>query len=247
MTGPIARPRISKPTLRTAPTCVTSESCRRLTSIAGSPAGVNLSAARSTIRAVSASRLIVRPRLPGSAPRFLAVDRLHHDRWRGLGAILDDGQVTKHGVVEAKAGLELVQHLVVALDVDAEVVRLGELLDHVGHLATAPVLDPVHLAAAGGDGGLVAFQHGRNLFALIGMDQEHDLVMTHGVSLWIPGRKPLAGPIGPRRGTSRPDAAREEKPASINRMGLCRARSPAASPQAGAWPAGTPPAGAPNR
>jgi len=78
-------------------------------------------------------------------------------------------------------------------------VRLGELLDHVGQLPPTPILDPVHLAAAGGDGGLVAFQHGRNLFALIRMDQEHDLVVTHEVSLWIPGRKPLAGQKARRR------------------------------------------------
>jgi hypothetical protein len=61
-----------------------------------------------------------------------------------------------------------------ALDVQAQVVRLGELLDQVGQLAAAPILDPVHLAAAGGDEALVAFQHGRNLFALIRMDQQND-------------------------------------------------------------------------
>ena len=91
-----------------------------------------------------------------------------------------------NGVVEAEAGLELSQDFLAALDVQAQVVGLGELLDQVSHLATAPVLDPVHDTATGGDQALVALQHGRNLFALIRMDQQNDFVVTHKCSLWIP-------------------------------------------------------------
>jgi hypothetical protein len=44
----------------------------------------------------------------------------------------------------------------------------------------------MHFATAGRDQGLVTFQHGRNLFALIRVDQQNDLVVTHECSLWIP-------------------------------------------------------------
>jgi hypothetical protein len=39
------------------------------------------------------------------------------------------------------------------------------------------------------------------LFALIRVDQQHDFIVTHGVSLWIPGG-------GSRREASNPRAAR---------------------------------------
>ena len=49
----------------------------------------------------------------------------------------------------------------------------------VGKLPTAPVLETMDLAAAGGDDPAVALDHGRDLLALIRMDQKHDFVMTH--------------------------------------------------------------------
>src|SRR5262249_7785957 len=58
----------------------------------------------------------------------------------------------------------------------------------VRQLTATPVLDPVHDTATGGDQALVALQHGRNLFALIRMDQQNDFVVTHVYSLWIPAR-----------------------------------------------------------
>jgi hypothetical protein len=65
-------------------------------------------------------------------------------------------------------------------------VRLGQLVDLVRQLTAAPVFDTVDLTAIGGDQGLVALQHGRNLLALIRVDQHDDFVVTHGNSLWIP-------------------------------------------------------------
>src|SRR5438093_9151017 len=173
---PIARALISIETLRGWPSCVTSDSCFRLMSRAGSPAGVYRTAPRSTSCAVRTSRFIgtrVSRTRNASSGRglllllwglagFFLLDHLHHDRRRRLGLAFHHGEVAQHGVVEAEAGLELAQHFLAALDVDAQVVRLGELLDQVGHLATPPILHPVHLAAAGGDDALVAFQHGWN-------------------------------------------------------------------------------------
>src|SRR5438105_9108 len=192
---PTARALISIETLRGVPSCVTSDSCFRLKSRAGRPAGVYLTAPRSTSWAVRTSRFIgrrlaarTRPTSSGggflllllrSLAGFFLLDHLHHHRRSGLGLALDHRQVAQHGVVEAEAGLELGQHLFAALGGDAQIVGLGQLLDQVGHLATAPVFHAVHLAATGGDDALVAFQHGRNLFALIRMDQEHDFIVTH--------------------------------------------------------------------
>ena len=61
----------------------------------------------------------------------------------------------------------------------------GQFVDHVGQLATAPIFKAVDFAAAVGDQAFVAFEHGWNLLALIGMDQKHDFIMTHELSLWI--------------------------------------------------------------
>src|SRR3970282_2096356 len=49
----------------------------------------------------------------------------------------------------------------------------------VRQLTAAPVLETVDLALARLDQRLVALDHGRNLLALVRMDQEHDFVMTH--------------------------------------------------------------------
>ena len=53
------------------------------------------------------------------------------------------------------------------------------LLDGERELAPAPVLEPVYLAAVALDHLAVAIEHGGHLLALVRMDQEHDLVMTH--------------------------------------------------------------------
>jgi hypothetical protein len=89
------------------------------------------------------------------------------------------------------------------------------LLDRVGQLAAAPVFQSDHLATGIGDEALVAFQHGRNLFALIRVDQEDDLIVTHGHSLWISARsRKKAAPIA-SNGTlieRTTGAARESQP-----------------------------------
>jgi len=53
-------------------------------------------------------------------------------------------------------------------------VGFGQLLDQVSQLTAAPIFDAMHFATASGDHGFVAFQHGRDLLALIRMDQQDD-------------------------------------------------------------------------
>src|SRR5690606_34138142 len=104
---------------------------------------------------------------------------LHDQRLLGLGLVAADHQVAKHGVVEAEAFDEFVEHGLVGFDVEQHVVRLDQVVDRIGELAAAPVLETVDLAIAALDQRLVALDHGRHLLALVRMDQEHDFVMTH--------------------------------------------------------------------
>src|SRR3569623_1968174 len=185
--APNATAFIAIATLRLDPASVCSDSCSSRTSIAGIPAGVCRSADISAMRAARSSwftssrracslRLVLL--LLGLAGLF-ALHGLHHRRRAGVGLLAHHGQEAQHGIVDAERMLQFVHHVLARFDVQAQVVRLRELVDLVGQLATAPVLATVHLAVAGGDHALVAFQHGRNLFALVRVDQENDLVMTH--------------------------------------------------------------------
>ena len=89
------------------------------------------------------------PRSPsrfGQRPGLLF---LHHRRRRDHRFRHRHDQVPQHGVVELERVLELVQRFLVALDVHQHVMRLVNLLDRVGELAPAPILEAVDAAAAG--------------------------------------------------------------------------------------------------
>jgi hypothetical protein len=43
----------------------------------------------------------------------------------------------------------------------------------------------MNLTTALGDHAFVTLEHGRNLLALIRMDQENDFIVPHVISLWI--------------------------------------------------------------
>src|SRR6202012_5405762 len=86
--------------------------------------------------------------------------------------------------------------------------------------AASPVFQSDHLAPGIGDEGLVAFQHGRNLFALIRMDQQNDFIVTHEHSLWISskleGSRPESVNYGVSRlGDEKHPRVRQGKPAII--------------------------------
>src|SRR5690606_38534414 len=97
------------------------------------------------------------------------------------------------------------------------VVGLDQVVDRIGQLAAAPVLEAVDLALAALDQRLVALDHGGHLLALVRMDQEHDFIVTHecfpcGYSAAT--RKAVAR-IAPRR--SWPDAVGQGLPARGSR------------------------------
>src|SRR5205814_10575600 len=79
----------------------------------------------------------------------------------------------------------------IALDVHEHVVRLVDLLDLVGELPATPVLEAVHGALARRDDASVALDHLRHLLALVGMDDENDLVMPHALDLLLGWQPPV--------------------------------------------------------
>src|SRR5690606_23272786 len=113
---------------------------------------------------------------------------LHDQRLLGLGLVAADDQVAQDRVVEAEGLDQLVEHVLAGLDVEQHVVGLDQVLDRIGQLAAAPVLETVDLAVAVLDQRLVTLDHRRHLLALVRMDQEHDFVMAHGGSFRVFGR-----------------------------------------------------------
>jgi hypothetical protein len=88
------------------------------------------------------------------------------------------------GIIELEAGFDFGQGLGVALDIEANVVGLRKLLDHVGHLATTPVFHAMYFSAARGNDTLVTLDHRGHLLALVGMDNKYYFIVTHANSLW---------------------------------------------------------------
>src|SRR5690606_6676556 len=126
----------------------------------------------------------------------LLVLALHDQRLLGLRAVAADDQVAQDRVVEAEGLDQLVDGGLADLGVEQHVVGLDQVLDRVGQLAAAPVLEAVDGATGVLDQALVALDHRRHLLALVRVDQEHDFVMTHCVFLVDAA---LAGLAAPRR------------------------------------------------
>jgi hypothetical protein len=59
------------------------------------------------------------------------------------------------------------------------------LRDREGQLTATPVLKTVNLTTALGDHAFVTLEHGRNLLALVGVDQKYDFIVPHVISFWI--------------------------------------------------------------
>src|SRR5690606_18219811 len=86
--------------------------------------------------------------------------------------------------------------------------RFGDLLDRVGKLPPAPVLDPVHLAFLGFAQRLVTLDDGTDLLALVGAHVAPDFVLTRVSPCGLlPGPRPSGArrcmpcPFRPRQGT----------------------------------------------
>src|SRR5262249_39444787 len=93
--------------------------------------------------------------------------------------------MAQHRVVKLEGMLELAQRLRVALDVHEHVVRLVDLRERESELAAAPILEPVDLAVLARYRRPVTLDHRRDLLALVRVNDETHLVMSHHISLWI--------------------------------------------------------------
>jgi hypothetical protein len=102
-----------------------------------------------------------------------------HRRRLGDGLVHFHHQAAQHRIAEAERTGELGERLLIAFDVEQDVVRLVHLGYGECQLAPAPILETMHRAAAGTDHALVAIDHRRNLLALIRVDQKHDFIMPH--------------------------------------------------------------------
>src|SRR5579863_5568214 len=102
-----------------------------------------------------------------------------HRRGLGNGLVHLHYEVSQHRIAETERTRELGEGLLIALDVEQDVVRFVNFGNGEGQLAPAPVLETMHRAAAGTDHAFVAIDHRRNLLALVRVDQEHDFIMPH--------------------------------------------------------------------
>ena len=93
--------------------------------------------------------------------------------------------MSQYRIVKAESALDLVEYRLLALNVQQNVVCLMNLGDWVGQLTATPVLGAMHCTTGIGNHALIALYHGRNLFALVRMDQKHDFVMSHCIPLRI--------------------------------------------------------------
>ncbi len=94
--------------------------------------------------------------------------------------------MTQYSVIELESVLEFVEHCLIALDVHQNVVCLVNFLDGIDQLPPAPVFYAMDLSLTAGYQRPIAFNHCRDLLALIGMDNKYDLKVPHAhISLWI--------------------------------------------------------------
>ena len=122
---------------------------------------------------------------------------LHHQRLFDDRFLAADRQVTQHGVIEAEDAFELGQGGRITLDVHQNIVCFVQLGDGERQLAPAPVFQAMDGTAVVLDQGAVTFQHGRNLLALVRVDQKTDFVVSHCDSLWICQRECRATKASP--------------------------------------------------
>jgi hypothetical protein len=90
-----------------------------------------------------------------------------------------DYEMSNYGIIKPECARYLVDDGAVGLYVHENVVRFVYLVDWMCQLAATPVFSAMNGTTGIRDHALVFFNHRRHLLALIRMDQEYDLVMSH--------------------------------------------------------------------
>ena len=93
--------------------------------------------------------------------------------------------MSQNGIVKAEDSFELSQCSAITFDVHQDIVGFVQLGNGKCQLTTAPVFQAVNRTVATLNQGTVTFQHGRNLLALVRMNQKTYFVVSHCDSLWV--------------------------------------------------------------
>ncbi|EQD23595.1 hypothetical protein NM3173_2200 [Neisseria meningitidis NM3173] len=120
-----------------------------------------------------------------TAQQVLSLFTTQHRGCFGNGVFGFDGQMTQYCIIEAECGFQLFNHFGSGFDVHQNVMGFMDFVNRVSQLAATPVFQTVNLTVCFGNHGFVTFNHSGYLLALIGMNDKHDLVMTHVISLWM--------------------------------------------------------------
>ena len=102
----------------------------------------------------------------------------HDDRICDNGVVAPEDLVADHSIAELEGLGQFFDDSVVALDVHEHIVGALKLFNGVGQGPAAPVLQAVNLPFFACDQRLVPTHHGADLIALVGMDQEHDFIVS---------------------------------------------------------------------
>ena len=101
--------------------------------------------------------------------------------------------MTQYGIVKLEYAGDFFNRIMAALNVHHDVMRFVNLVDGMSQLTPTPVFGAMNGTARFRHYALVAFHHGRDLFALVRMNQKYDLVMSHCLPLWL---KSARQPVG---------------------------------------------------
>ena len=103
----------------------------------------------------------------------------NHRRIFAFGRFALDDERPQNGVAKPKRFLEFAQSVVFAFDVEKNIMRFEQFAHRIRKPARAPVFEAMHLPAAVAHSFLVTIAHRADPFALVGMDDDHDFVVSH--------------------------------------------------------------------
>ena len=90
-----------------------------------------------------------------------------------------DHEVANHRIVETERAREFFKRFGVHFHIHQDVVRLVDLRNGIGELASAPVFHSMYGAAPAFDHGAVALHHSAHLFGLVRVHHEDYFVVSH--------------------------------------------------------------------
>ena len=104
---------------------------------------------------------------------------LHNERFVSNDIIATNHQITNDGIVIPECRRQLFHRFVRGFDIHKNIVGFVNFIDVVGQLTSAPIFKTMHLPAIFGDDVGISLNHTWNLFRLVGMDHEHNFVVSH--------------------------------------------------------------------